>query len=115
MAQPNQTTGTGNSDNGAVAAKSKWWRILTFGVPITSALALFVAGIIFWGGFNTAMEATNTMTFCISCHEMKDNVYKEYKHTIHYQNRTGVRATCSDCHVPRSLGSQDGPQGAGIQ
>ncbi|MBT3990197.1 MAG: hypothetical protein HOE97_06720 [Rhodospirillaceae bacterium] len=59
-----------------------------------------IAGIIFWGGFNTAMEATNTMSFCISCHEMEENVYEEYKETIHYQNRTGVRATCSDCHVP---------------
>lgn len=61
----------------------------------------FVAGIVFWGGFNTAMEATNTMSFCTSCHEMRDNVYKEYRTTIHYQNRTGVQATCSDCHVPR--------------
>jgi nitrate/TMAO reductase-like tetraheme cytochrome c subunit len=59
-----------------------------------------IAGIIFWGGFNTAMEATNTMDFCISCHEMEENVYVEYKETIHYENRTGVRATCSDCHVP---------------
>ena len=59
-----------------------------------------IAGIIFWGGFNTAMEATNTMEFCVSCHEMEENVYEEYKETIHYQNRTGVRATCSDCHVP---------------
>ncbi len=61
----------------------------------------FVAGIIFWGGFNTAMEATNNEDFCISCHEMKDNVYKEYRDTIHYNNRTGVRATCPDCHVPK--------------
>jgi cytochrome c-type protein NapC len=61
----------------------------------------FVAGVFFWGGFNTAMEATNTMEFCISCHEMRDNVYQEYKKTIHYSNRTGVRATCSDCHVPK--------------
>jgi cytochrome c-type protein NapC len=61
----------------------------------------FVAGIIFWGGFNTAMEATNTETFCISCHEMENNVYQEYKGTIHYTNRTGVRATCPDCHVPK--------------
>ena len=61
----------------------------------------FVAGIIFWGGFNTAMEATNNETFCISCHEMKDNVYQEYRRTIHYTNRTGVRATCPDCHVPK--------------
>jgi cytochrome c-type protein NapC len=61
----------------------------------------FIAGIIFWGGFNTAMEMTNNESFCISCHEMKDNVYEEYKETVHYSNRTGVRATCPDCHVPK--------------
>ena len=61
----------------------------------------FVAGIIFWGGFNTAMEISNTETFCISCHEMEENVYREYKNTVHYTNRTGVRATCPDCHVPK--------------
>ncbi len=60
----------------------------------------FVAGVIFWGGFNTAMELTNTETFCIGCHEMETNVYKELKRTIHYSNRSGVRAICSDCHVP---------------
>ena len=61
----------------------------------------FVGGIVFWGGFNTAIEATNTLEFCISCHEMRDTVYEEYKQTIHYSNRTGVRAVCSDCHVPK--------------
>ena len=61
----------------------------------------FISGIFFWGGFNTAMEATNTLEFCIGCHEMRDNVYVEYKKTIHYANRTGVRAICSDCHVPK--------------
>ncbi|HEY9163126.1 MAG TPA: NapC/NirT family cytochrome c [Magnetovibrio sp.] len=61
----------------------------------------FVAGIVFWGGFNWSMELTNTETFCISCHEMEQNVYREYKETIHYTNRTGVRATCPDCHVPK--------------
>ena len=61
----------------------------------------FVGGIVFWGGFNTAMEATNTLEFCISCHEMRDTVYEECKQTIHYSNRTGVRAVCSDCHVPK--------------
>ncbi|OQY75269.1 MAG: hypothetical protein B6D47_01560, partial [Rhodocyclaceae bacterium UTPRO2] len=59
----------------------------------------FVSGIVFWGGFNTAMEATNTLEFCVSCHEMRDTVYQEYQKTIHYSNRTGVRAICSDCHV----------------
>lgn len=64
----------------------------------------FGAGIIFWGGFNTAMEATNTLEFCISCHEMEDTVYQEYKQTIHFTNASGVRAICSDCHVPHAWG-----------
>jgi len=62
----------------------------------------FFSGILFWGGFNTGMEATNKLEFCIGCHEMRDNVYQEYKETIHYKNRTGVRAICSDCHVPHA-------------
>lgn len=61
----------------------------------------FVAGVLFWGGFNWSMEITNTEKFCISCHEMEENVFKEYRNTIHYTNRTGVRATCPDCHVPK--------------
>lgn len=60
----------------------------------------FIAGIIFWGGFNTAMEATNSETFCIGCHEMYANPYQELQRTIHYSNRSGIRAICSDCHVP---------------
>jgi cytochrome c-type protein NapC len=84
---------------------AKWWSVLSHPSLRYSVLALmaigFGGGIIFWGGFNTVMEATNTMPFCTSCHEMRDNVYKEYSTTIHYQNRTGVQATCSDCHVPK--------------
>ena len=60
----------------------------------------FVAGIVFWGAFNTAVEITNTEAFCVSCHEMRENVFVELKSTIHYTNRSGVRATCPDCHVP---------------
>lgn len=62
----------------------------------------FVSGIAFWGSFNWAMEITNEQDFCISCHEMERNVYLEYRETIHFSNRTGVRATCSDCHVPKN-------------
>lgn len=60
----------------------------------------FVAGVFFWGGFNTALEITNTERFCVSCHEMRDNVFVELQRTVHYSNRSGVRATCPDCHVP---------------
>jgi cytochrome c-type protein NapC len=75
-------------------------RKVLLGTTLGAAVFFMIVGVIFWGGFNTAMEATNTLTFCISCHEMEENVYQEYKKTIHYSNRSGVRATCSDCHVP---------------
>lgn len=60
-----------------------------------------VGGVIFWGGFNTFMEYTNTLEFCISCHEMESTVYEEYKTTPHFLNPSGVAAICADCHVPR--------------
>jgi len=82
----------------------RWWGILNTPSAHFSLAFLtvggFIAGIIFWGGFNTALEATNQEKFCISCHEMQDNVYQELRTTIHFSNRSGVRATCPDCHVP---------------
>jgi len=87
-----------------MATESVWTRlrrVRILGASLAGVAVIFVSGIVFWGGFNTAMEATNTMEFCISCHEMKDNVYQEYTKTIHFENRTGVRATCPDCHVPK--------------
>jgi len=34
---------------------------------------------------------------------MKDNNFEEYKDTTHAKNRTGVKAICSDCHVPHDF------------
>jgi len=68
----------------------------------TLLVAGFFGGIVFWGGFNWSLELTNTEEFCVTCHEMEANVYREYKETVHYSNRTGVRATCPDCHVPKT-------------
>ncbi len=83
---------------------ARYWSMLT--TPAKAAMGSilvggFVAGVVFWGGFNTALALTNEEEFCISCHEMRDNVYQELKETIHYSNRSGVRATCPDCHVPK--------------
>ena len=71
-------------------------RKLIFGTTVGVALFFMTIGVLFWGGFNTAMEATNTQEFCISCHEMEVNVYQEYKGTIHDENSSGVRAGCPD-------------------
>ena len=43
----------------------------------------FLAGVMFWGAFNTALEVTSTEAFCTSCHEMHDNTFAELKSTIH--------------------------------
>lgn len=79
--------------------RSRW----LLGIPLGAVLAVaFGAGGL--ATFVGAVEMSSTETFCISCHEMGDNVYPEYQKTIHYMNRTGVRATCPDCHVPKSWG-----------
>ncbi len=64
-------------------------------------LSVGVAGML---GSTAGLAWTNTEKFCIGCHEMKDNAYAEFKGTIHDSNRSGVRATCPDCHVPREFG-----------
>jgi len=87
--------------------KNKSWlqellsKKIIMGTTIGAALVFMAVGVIFWGGFNWTLEMTNTEQFCISCHEMEENVYKEYQQTVHYSNRSGVRATCPDCHVPK--------------
>lgn len=84
------------------------WRFLWTPTSLFSfgfiLLGGFAFGIVFWGGFNWAMEATNNEPFCVSCHEMRDNVFAEYQGTIHQENSAGVRATCPDCHVPKEWG-----------
>ncbi|MFB2532980.1 NapC/NirT family cytochrome c [Paracoccus sp. p4-l81] len=62
-------------------------------------IAGFIGGILVWGGFNWSLEATNSEEFCTSCHTMQVNL-GEYRDTVHYNNHSGVRAICSDCHVP---------------
>ena len=89
---------------GLLSFAGRFWRVFSrpsvhFSLGFLT-LGGFLAGVMFWGGFNTALEVTNTEAFCISCHEMKDNPYEELKQTIHFTNRSGVRATCPDCHVP---------------
>jgi len=76
-----------------------WSPIAVLSVGFT-LIAGFVAGILFWGGFHWTVEASNTEEFCVSCHSMETNL-GEYRETVHYNNHSGVRAICSDCHVPK--------------
>lgn len=75
-----------------------WAKIL----ELEALFLMLVGGLLVIGG-KVSLDQTNTVEFCISCHEMRDNNYEEYSHTIHARNRTGVKATCSDCHVPHEF------------
>ena len=77
-----------------------FWQRLSTPSKASSGVLLglgFVGGILFWGAFNTGMDATNSEAFCSGCHAP---IVAEIRETIHYSNRSGVRAICSDCHVP---------------
>ena len=88
----------GSRGSSAISEKPGWRRIVS-----TATIAAFVLGILFVVVFNTALSWTNQESFCISCHEMQENNYREYQNTIHYTNRSGVRAVCADCHVPKEF------------
>lgn len=64
------------------------------------ALVVVLASGVLMAGGAAGLAWTNTEKFCISCHEMRDNVYAEFKGSIHDRNRSGVRAICANCHVP---------------
>lgn len=68
-----------------------------------SVMVAFVIGVLFVAVFNVALAWTSKEEFCLGCHEMKDNAYREYQASVHYTNRSGMRATCSDCHVPKEF------------
>lgn len=59
-----------------------------------------VVGVVFFGTAASFMVYANSEKFCAtSCHEMT-YMAAEHRDTVHDKNRTGVRATCNDCHVP---------------
>jgi nitrate/TMAO reductase-like tetraheme cytochrome c subunit len=101
MSEPTET----RAGKGIVGFSKRLWTFVSRPSSRFSLGALLIAGgvggVLFWGGFNWALEAAGTEDFCISCHEMRDNVYQELKQSIHFKNAYGVAATCSDCHVPR--------------
>ncbi|RXY89978.1 trimethylamine N-oxide reductase cytochrome c-type subunit, partial [Klebsiella pneumoniae] len=51
---------------------------------------------------HVGIKVTSTTEFCVSCHSMQP-VYEEYKQSVHFQNASGVRAECHDCHIPPDI------------
>ena len=103
----------------ARAARRRYWAIVTrpsahFSLGFL-VIGGFIAGIVFWGGFNTAMELTNTEAFCTGCHEMRDNVVPRAAahHPLHQPQRRARDVP----RLPRAaqLDAQDRAQDAGVE
>lgn len=67
-------------------------------------LFMLIGGGLF-AGFTTVVHYTSTESFCLSCHEMKENIYisDSYKNSIHSTNHAGVKVACADCHIPEEF------------
>lgn len=77
--------------------RTKW----LLGIPLGGFLALVVGAAAMFGT-GAAIEATGTDEFCATaCHSHEQFIYPEWKESVHYSNRSGVRAGCADCHIPK--------------
>lgn len=59
-----------------------------------------ILGVLGFGGSSYMMHKTSETSFCLSCHSMQAP-YEEYQGSIHFKNQKGIRAECSDCHIPK--------------
>ena len=97
--------GLPSTDKGQPGALRRAWRKLhspsaRWSVGALVALGL-VVGAIAVIGTQVMVHVTGTDAFCGSaCHSMQW-VAKEHKESTHGATRTGMRATCHDCHIPR--------------
>jgi cytochrome c-type protein NapC len=82
---------------------ARTWRGSKRHLGWAAAALVFLAGIASVGAIDFAIQYTNTTEFCTSCHTMQAN-FAEYKESMHFQNPSGIQATCADCHVPQELG-----------
>ena len=82
---------------GGLLRPSQRWSILAL---LVAGVTAGVVGVV---GFNFSLHATNTEAFCTSCHEMYAQPFQTVQQTSHYNNASGVRPTCSDCHVPHDF------------
>ena len=55
------------------------------------------------GGFaiEFSLEATTTDEFCVSCHEMEDNISGADEERLHLAGSGELHGSCADCHLPK--------------
>jgi nitrate/TMAO reductase-like tetraheme cytochrome c subunit len=74
---------------------SKW----LLGIPLGGLIA-FALGAMALGSMNFVLHATSSTEFCYTCHSHDAFIRPEYEASSHFVNTAGVRAGCSDCHLP---------------
>ncbi|MEM7402223.1 MAG: NapC/NirT family cytochrome c [Pseudomonadota bacterium] len=72
-------------------------------MKLISIVLLLSIGFALAFASSKTLESTNQTEFCTSCHSMQW-VQEEWMESVHYKNISGVRANCSDCHVPHETG-----------
>lgn len=75
--------------------ESKW----LLGIPLGALLA-FGLGAVALGTTNYVLHETSETDFCYVCHSHEAFIKPEYEASSHFSNASGVRAGCSDCHLP---------------
>ena len=70
----------------------------SFGALVLGGL---LAGAVGFQGFEYVIHETSTDEFCLLCHS--GDIGLEMAGRPHYDNATGLRATCADCHLPKAF------------
>jgi nitrate/TMAO reductase-like tetraheme cytochrome c subunit len=94
-----------NRQPGRPGLVARTWRRLRSPSSRWSVAALVGLGIVLSAiaviGTQVMVHVTGTDAFCGgACHSMQW-VAKEHQQSTHGSTRSGVRATCHDCHIPR--------------
>lgn len=90
-----------------MGAIKRFFRWLTKPSAKLSVFVLLLIGLVAGAtaviGTQVMVHQTGSVEFCGgACHSMRAFTMPEYKESVHFANRTGVRAGCADCHIPHS-------------
>ncbi len=83
--------------------RSRFWRKpgrkWLLGIPLGGFIA-FGLGAVALGSMNFVLHETSKTEFCYTCHSHQEFIRPEYEASSHFINQAGVRAGCSNCHLP---------------
>jgi len=94
-----------NGERGRLGLLARTWRRLRSPSARWSVFALLAVGVVLSAvaiiGTQVMVHVTGTDAFCGgACHSMQW-VAQEHQQSTHGATRSGMRATCHDCHIPR--------------